>query len=78
MRYICRRDGVDQTGRVFVAAQHMSISVRVKGQLREHVSLRIGPEGRFAHAREYVCFLIRRDLEENGRSITDISAHLPE
>jgi antitoxin ParD1/3/4 len=46
--------------------KHMTINVRVGGELREHVAEKIGEYGRYDNVSEYVRDLIRHDLEREA------------
>ncbi|PCJ24639.1 MAG: transcriptional regulator [SAR86 cluster bacterium] len=40
-----------------------NINVRIKGSLQTHLQQQIGADGLYENASEYICSLIRRDLQ---------------
>ena len=60
-------------------AKSMNLSVRLTEPLTEYVSGRVGPEGDYDNASEYVRDLIRRDRErEERRAFERLRATLQE
>ena len=55
----------------------MTLNVRISGPLGDHVSSKVGADGRYENVSEYVRDLIRRELErEEQVAFDDFKAHL--